>query len=63
MTMSTTTAKRLRHRLTTIARNSSGASAIEYALIAGGLSIVIVVSVNGVGTTLADLYQSVADAF
>lgn len=63
MTMSTTTAKHLRNRLIAVARNCSGATAIEYALIAGGLSIAIVVSVNGLGTTLAGLYQSFADAF
>jgi pilus assembly protein Flp/PilA len=33
-------------------RNDSGATAIEYALIAMGLSIVIVASVNGIGTAL-----------
>jgi len=32
--------------------DQSGATAIEYALIAGFLSIVIVVAVNGIGTTL-----------
>jgi len=63
MTISTATAKRLRHRLITIARNSSGATAIEYALIAGGIGIAIVVSVNGLGSTLDGLYQSFANAF
>jgi len=33
-------------------RNRSGATAIEYCLIAVGLSIVIITAVNGIGSTL-----------
>lgn len=33
-------------------RDESGATAIEYCLIAVGLSIVIVTAVNGIGSTL-----------
>ena len=33
-------------------KDESGATAIEYGLIAAGISIVIVVVVNGLGTTL-----------
>lgn len=33
-------------------RDQSGATAIEYCLIAAGISIVIVVAVNSIGTTL-----------
>jgi len=39
--------------------DQSGATAIEYAIIAGGLSIVIVVAVNGLGTTLNGTFASV----
>jgi pilus assembly protein Flp/PilA len=39
--------------------DQSGATAIEYCLIAAGLSIVIVVAVNGIGTTLNGKYASV----
>jgi pilus assembly protein Flp/PilA len=39
--------------------NESGATAIEYALIAGAISIVIVVAVNGLGTTLSGTFTSV----
>jgi pilus assembly protein Flp/PilA len=39
--------------------DQSGATAIEYALIAGFLSIVIVVAVNGIGTTLNGKFDSV----
>ncbi|MFZ2157178.1 MAG: Flp family type IVb pilin [Bradyrhizobium sp.] len=40
-------------------RDESGATAIEYCLIAAGISIVIVVAVNGVGTTLNGSFASV----
>ena len=37
----------------------SGATAIEYCLIAAGLSIVIVTAVNGIGSTLNTKFASV----
>lgn len=40
-------------------RDESAATAIEYCLIAAGISIVIVVAVNGVGTTLNGSFTSV----
>ena len=40
--------------------DESAATAIEYALIAGGLSIVIVAAVNNVGTTLNATFTSVS---
>jgi pilus assembly protein Flp/PilA len=39
--------------------NQSGATSIEYALIAAGISIVILTVVNGIGTTLNGMYSSV----
>ena len=39
--------------------DQSGATAIEYCLIAAGISIVILVAVNGIGTTLNDRFASV----
>ena len=39
--------------------DQSGATAIEYCLIAAGISIVIVVAVNGIGTTLNGKFTSV----
>jgi pilus assembly protein Flp/PilA len=41
-------------------RNDSGATAIEYALIAMGISIVIVAAVNGVGTSLNTRFDSIS---
>jgi pilus assembly protein Flp/PilA len=39
--------------------DESGATAIEYCLIAVGLSIVIITAVNGIGTTLNTRFTSV----
>ena len=43
-------------------KDNSGATAIEYALIAGGISIVIVAAVNSLGTTLNQTFASVSTA-
>jgi pilus assembly protein Flp/PilA len=40
--------------------DESAATAIEYALIAAGLSIVIVAAVNGLGTQLNTTFTSVS---
>jgi pilus assembly protein Flp/PilA len=40
-------------------RDESGATAIEYCLIAAGLSIVILAAVNGIGTNLNTKFTSV----
>jgi pilus assembly protein Flp/PilA len=42
--------------------DQSGATAIEYSLIAGGISIVILVAVNGIGSTLNTTFTSVNSA-
>jgi pilus assembly protein Flp/PilA len=39
--------------------DESGATAIEYCLIAVGISIVILVAVNEIGTTLSDKFVSI----
>jgi pilus assembly protein Flp/PilA len=39
--------------------NESGATAIEYCLIATGLSIVILAAVNGIGTNLNTKFATV----
>ena len=43
-------------------KNEFGATAIEYALIAGGISIVIVAAVNGIATQLNTTFTSVSTA-
>jgi pilus assembly protein Flp/PilA len=40
--------------------DESGSTAIEYAIIAAGLSIVIVTVVNGIGTALSTKFASVS---
>ena len=42
-------------------RDRSAATAIEYALIAGGISIVIISAVNSVGTTLKNTFTNVSN--
>ena len=44
-------------------RNESGATAIEYAIIAGGISIVIVVAAQGIGTKLNTTFTTIENAF
>ena len=43
--------------------NQSGATAIEYALIAGGISIVIVAAVQSIGTKLNTTFTTIDGAF
>ena len=40
-------------------KDQMGATAIEYALIAAGISMAIVAAVNGLGTTLGSKYTSI----
>jgi pilus assembly protein Flp/PilA len=39
--------------------DESGATAIEYGLIAAGISIAIIAAVNGLGTTLNEKFTSI----
>ena len=41
------------------AQNESGATAIEYGLIAAGISLAIIAIVNGLGTNLNNVFTSV----
>jgi pilus assembly protein Flp/PilA len=49
----------MRQLVTRFLSDQSGATAIEYCLIAVGLSIVIITAVNGIGTTLNTKFTSV----
>jgi pilus assembly protein Flp/PilA len=40
-------------------RDETGATAIEYGLIAAGISIAIIAAVNGLGTNLSGVFTSV----
>jgi pilus assembly protein Flp/PilA len=41
-------------------KNESGATAIEYGLIAAGISVAIIAVVNGLGTKLNDKFTSIS---
>ena len=43
-------------------KNESGATAIEYGLIAAGISVAIIAVVQGLGTKLKSTFTSVQDA-
>ena len=47
-------------RLRAFVKDEAGATAIECAIIASGLSIVIVAAVNGIGTKLNTTFGSVS---
>ena len=41
-------------------KDDSGATAIEYGLIAAGISVVIIATVNAIGTTLNTKFDSIS---
>lgn len=43
-------------------KNNSGATAIEYGLIAAGISVAIIAVVNGLGTQLSTTFSTVTTA-
>jgi pilus assembly protein Flp/PilA len=52
----------MRQLISKFLSDESGATAIEYCLIAVGLSIVIITAVNGIGSTLNTRFTSVNSA-
>jgi len=55
---------KLRHGLACFAKNDQGATAIEYALIAAGIAMTIIVAVNTLGTdTILPMFESFATLF
>ena len=49
----------MRHLISEFLKDESGATAIEYGLIAAGISIAIITVVNGLGTTLNNKFTSI----
>jgi pilus assembly protein Flp/PilA len=49
----------LKHLFKLFLADQSGATAIEYGLIAAGISLAIIAAVNGLGTTLNGSFTSV----
>ena len=47
-------------KLIALFKNENGATAIEYGLIAAGISIAIIAVVNGLGTTLNAKFDSIS---
>lgn len=52
----------MKNLLKRFAKDESGATAIEYGLIAAGIAVVIITAVNLVGTNLTSTFNNVADA-
>jgi pilus assembly protein Flp/PilA len=50
---------RLKHHLLKFLSDESGATAIEYGLIAAGIALAIIAAVNGLGTTLSTQFTSI----
>ena len=48
------------HKLIAFLRNEAGATAIEYGLIAAGISVAIIAVVNGLGTNLNGKFDSIS---
>ena len=47
-------------RIVAFLRNETGATAIEYGLIAAGISIAIISVLNGLGTTLSTTFSNIS---
>ena len=56
----TTSGANMRQFLARFEKDQSAATAIEYALIAAGISVVIIAAVNGIGTQLNTTFSSVS---
>jgi pilus assembly protein Flp/PilA len=52
----------MRHLLTKFMRDDTGATAIEYGLIAAGIAVAIIAVVQGVGSKLNTTFTSVSTA-
>jgi pilus assembly protein Flp/PilA len=50
------------HKLVRFLKDNSGATAIEYGLIAAGIAVAIIVAVQTTGTNLQGTFNSVANA-
>ncbi len=49
----------MRQLIASFLKDRSGATSIEYAIIAGGISIVILAAVNGLGSTLSSKFTTI----
>jgi pilus assembly protein Flp/PilA len=49
------------YKIVAFLKNESGATAIEYGLIAAGISVAIIAVVNGLGSTLNTKFTSISN--
>jgi pilus assembly protein Flp/PilA len=52
----------MKNLIVRFAKDDSGATAIEYGLIAAGISVAIIAVVQGLGTNLSNVFTSVSTA-
>jgi pilus assembly protein Flp/PilA len=52
----------MRRKLAAFLNNESGATAIEYGLIASGIAVALIAAVKGVGTSLKTTFGSISTA-
>jgi pilus assembly protein Flp/PilA len=52
----------MKNLITRFAKDESGATAIEYGLIAAGISLAIITVVNGLGSTLSTKFSSISSS-
>jgi pilus assembly protein Flp/PilA len=52
----------MKNLITRFVKDQSGATAIEYGLIAAGIAIAIITAVNGVGTSLSGEFKSISNS-
>jgi len=58
----TSTESQMKKLIIRFVKDESGVTAIEYGLIAGLISVVILVAVTAIGTSLQGLFQTIATA-
>jgi pilus assembly protein Flp/PilA len=56
-----TAGERVMSKFVAFLKDKSGATAIEYGLIAAGISVVIIATVNLIGSTLNTKFQFISD--
>ena len=52
----------MKNLIARFAKDESGATAIEYGLIAAGISLAIIAVVNGLGTSLSTKFASISSS-
>ena len=55
--------KRLRDQARSFSRNADGATAIEYAIMAGGIGLVVVLATTTIGANLKGTFTAVGAGF